>query len=264
MSMVGHLTKSLETQRMKYDPTKSKTLIRSYEAALKRRISRFWKYIQLPLLKSLINPKNYLKKVKGKISIQNTALTEIEALLNEYDGRFLRPKLKTQINRYIKQGYTKGAIRADMDLSALGIAISFEPFPIDFQAVGVLVDNNFSLVKNANSFMKKEMLRHISNGILEGKSIYKIQRDLRTTIKLTKLRATTIARTEIIRAYTQGAINQYKKVGVKKFKWICAYDDRTCERCASRDGKKYSFGEPQPPLHPGCRCTVAPIVDKVK
>ena len=249
---------------MKYDPTKSKTLIRSYENALKRRISRFWQFIHKPLFNALSNPRSYIQKARGKISIQNTALTEIDALLNEYDGRFLRPRLKEQIDRYIKQGYTKGAIKATTDLSALGIAISFEPFPVDFQAVGVLVDNNFSLVRNANGFMKKEMLRHISNGILEGKSIYKIQRDLRTTIKISKQRATMIARTEIIRAYAQGAVNQYKKVGVKKFKWICAYDDRTCERCASRDGKIYSFGEPQPPLHPNCRCAVAPIVDKIK
>ncbi|MCK5018142.1 MAG: minor capsid protein [Candidatus Peribacteraceae bacterium] len=251
---------------MKYDPTKSKTLIRSYDNALKRRISRFWKYVYAPLLKALFNQRNYLKKSKkGKVSIQNSAIEDIGNLLDEYDGRFLKPRLKEQINRYIRQGYTKGAVKAGSDLSGLGITISFAPFPVDWEAVSMLTDNNFSLVKNANSYMKKEMLRHISNGILEGKSIYKIQRDLRTTIKLTKIRATKIARTEIVRAYNQGAINQYKKVGVKKWKWIVAYDDRTCERCAPRDGQIYKIGAQQPPLHVNCRCAVAPIVEnKVK
>jgi len=246
---------------MKYDPTKSKTLIRSYENALKRRISRFWKYIHKPLLEALVNSRSILSNSSGKIQVTNTALTDIESLLDEYEGRFLLPELKTQIDRYIKHGYTKGAVNASASLSVLGIPIAFEPFPVDFRAVGVLVDNNFSLVKDANAYMKKEMLRHISTGILEGKSIYKIQKALQSTINITKTRATMIARTEIIRSYNQGAINQYKKVGVKKWKWICSYDDRTCEACASRDGNIYKMGEMQPPAHPQCRCSVSPIVD---
>jgi SPP1 gp7 family putative phage head morphogenesis protein len=71
-----------------------------------------------------------------------------------------------------------------------------------------------------------------------------------------------IARTEIIRTYNQGAINQYKKVGVTKWKWLTAYDDRTCEQCASLDGKIFKMGAPQPPLHVNCRCSVAPYLDK--
>ena len=213
---------------MKYDPTKSKTLIRSYETALKRRISRFWQYVRKPLLEALKEPHAYLKQSSGKISVHNTALTDIGRLLDEYDGYFLRPKLKTAIDRYMKQAYTKGAVKAGTDLTYLRIAFSFEPYPVDFEAVNVLIDNNFSLVTNANHHMKKEMLRHISNGILEGKGIYKIQKDLRSTIKMTKVRATMIARTEVINAYNNAARNQYKKVGVKKWKWITTYDDRTC------------------------------------
>lgn len=249
---------------MKYDPTKSKTLIRSYESALKRRISRFWQYVRKPLLEALKEPHAYIKNSSGKISIQNTALTDIGRLLDEYDGYFLRPKLRTAIDRYMKQAYGKGAVKAGMDLTYLGIPFSFEPYPVDFEAVNILIDNNFSLVKGANAHMKKEMLRHISNGILEGKGIYKIQRDLRTTIKLTKLRATKIARTEVIRAYNQASINQYKKVGVKKFRWICSYDDRTCSICESLDGKVFKIGAMQPPAHVSCRCCIAPIVENIK
>ena len=250
---------------MKYDPTKSKTLIRSYDNHLKRRISRFWQYIHKPLLEALKDPHAYIKQSSGKISVHNTALTDIGRLLDEYEGRFLKPKLKTAIDRYMKQAYTKGAIRAGTDLSALGIAFSFEPFPVDYRAVQVLIDNNFSLVTNADAYMKKEMLRHISNGILEGKGIYKIQKDLRSTINMTKHRATMIARTEVIRAYNQASINQYKKVGVRKFNWIVSYDERQCDNCVAKEqSNPHKIGSEQPPLHVNCRCCISPIVDKPK
>ena len=249
---------------MKYDPTKSKTLIRSYENSLKRRISRFWQFVHNPILEAIQSSTYSLKQSSGKMKIDNSAISDIERLLDEYDLRILQNNLKTQIHRYMKQAYEKGSIKACSDVTMLGFPLSFEPYPVDFRALDVLVDNNFSLVKDANAYMKKEMLRHISNGILEGKGIYKIQRDLRKTISLTKTRATMIARTEVIRSYTQGAINQYKKVGIKKFRWICSYDERTCERCSSLDGKVFKVGAEQPPLHVNCRCTIAPIVENIK
>jgi len=251
-------------KRMKYDPTKSKTLIRSYDRALQRRISRFWKYVKNPLYDLIKTHSRIIAQDGERQRIENSSIADIERLLNEYEGRFLRPKLKEHIDRYQRKAYTRGAINAGKDLTAVGINISFEPYPADWRAMEVLVDNNFSLVTNANADMKKEMLRVISKGVLEGSSMQKMARNLQKSIGMNRNRATMIARTETINAYNTGAINQYKKVGVKKWKWITTYDERTCQQCAPRDGRTYPMNADRPPIHPSCRCTVSPVVEKIK
>ncbi|MCR4284540.1 MAG: phage head morphogenesis protein, partial [archaeon] len=82
-------------------------------------------------------------------------------------------------------------------------------------------------------------------------------------------RATTLARTEVIRAHHLANINEYRQYGVElagvKAEWRTVGDDRVCELCAPNDGKIYALDEIEPliPLHPNCRCMAVPIVGEV-
>ncbi len=92
-------------------------------------------------------------------------------------------------------------------------------------------------------------------------------------------RANTITRTSTIWNYNEGAMQQYRRGGVKKFRWFATEDDRTCEFCMAIDGdvvgtqsvfaekgstfKGLEGGEldiawkvEHPPLHAHCRCTI--------
>jgi len=66
-----------------------------------------------------------------------------------------------------------------------------------------------------------------------------------------------VAVTETNRAYCQASVDQYAATGLTEFEWI-AYDT-ACAECATLEGN-HPIGDPVPPQHPSCRCTVAAVI----
>lgn len=130
-----------------------------------------------------------------------------------------------------------------------------------------------------------------------GWSIPQIRNELMTAFDMSKNRATMIARTETIRSSNMASLALYKEMGLIRFYWYAKKDDRTCDFCldmhirygpgtegqvigqtfydvggsmtapSSEDPEKmltmvFNY-EPVycAPLHPNCRCTVAPVVE---
>jgi SPP1 gp7 family putative phage head morphogenesis protein len=84
-----------------------------------------------------------------------------------------------------------------------------------------------------------------------------------------KDRMVVIARTEIQRAANDAAMANYTANGdvIKGVQWLATLDSRTCLRCAPRHNQVYPMVGGQvpsldrrPPLHPRCRCFLAPVV----
>jgi HK97 family phage portal protein len=130
----------------------------------------------------------------------------------------------------------------------------------------------------------------VAKGIADGLSIPQIADDLQATMpELNDYRATMIARTETARAYTNGNVAAWEKSGdVAGKEWLLAVD--ACEFCKAIaakfntnvgltdnflpkgvllqgvDGGLMSIDYTEifaPPLHPNCRCDVAPIMRKI-
>ncbi|MHB8603885.1 MAG: anti-CBASS protein Acb1 family protein [Thermoplasmatota archaeon] len=72
---------------------------------------------------------------------------------------------------------------------------------------------------------------------------------------------TTIARTETMRGYNNGAIAAMQETGLGKWEFS-AYPDAE-EECAGLDGQVFDVGDEDslPPIHPNCRCGALPIVE---
>jgi SPP1 gp7 family putative phage head morphogenesis protein len=248
---------------MEYDPTRTKVLIRSFEREYTKRINRFWRNVYKPLFGLIRSNRKRVNQQEGKTRIVDSALSDIERLLNEYEYSEVLREMRPVTRKYLEESYKKGASKASSQLGNIGLPVSFQGLmPLDYEAMDVLVDNGFSLVKNASNDLKKELLRNISTGMLEGWNPRKMGRELRKNVKMSRHRAEMICRTETIRSYAQGSVNQYKKAGVHYWEWIASYDERTCPVCSSLDGKVFRVGEPQPPIHPNCRCSVAPRLKK--
>jgi len=124
-------------------------------------------------------------------------------------------------------------------------------------------------------------------GIKEGEGVPKLTKRVNLTYaNWNKIRSTTIARSETMRASNRGAIESYRQSGVVEKKiWVTYHDKRTCYSCADLDGKiialednYFNLGDPDevierggrtytfkndyedigaPPRHALCRCTIS-------
>jgi SPP1 gp7 family putative phage head morphogenesis protein len=72
-------------------------------------------------------------------------------------------------------------------------------------------------------------------------------------------RAETIARTETLMASGVAQERTYRQMKVGFVQYVATLDDRTCEFCAPRAGCLYWIGSVKTPIHPNCRCDLAPV-----
>ena len=104
-------------------------------------------------------------------------------------------------------------------------------------------------------------------GLAEGKSLQKIARDIRLKFKTSNYNAMRLVRTETTHVHEQSALQFYKDTGVKKYEFMAYIDERTSETCTALNGKRFNVDDAEvgvnfPPMHPNCRSTTAPVVDK--
>ncbi len=78
-------------------------------------------------------------------------------------------------------------------------------------------------------------------------------------LDVSRYRALTIARTEMLRTYRDAAIENYKANNdvVDKWVWLCAMDARSCASCIAMNGTEHDLSEDLDG-HPNCRCAKVP------
>ncbi|MCF8566903.1 portal protein [Alicyclobacillus tolerans] len=73
-------------------------------------------------------------------------------------------------------------------------------------------------------------------------------------------RRSMIARTEMAYAFNMSNLKYQMLAGYNTFRWEAVMDNRTCQRCAERNGQTFTVTDTNPPpLHPNCRCIMVPI-----
>jgi len=97
-------------------------------------------------------------------------------------------------------------------------------------------------------------------GIAAGVNPKVVARQLRRTAGYSVVRARTIARTEMLRAYRQATLETYRENDdiVSGWIWVAALSIRTCAACLALHGKQFPLEEDFG-THPNCRCTQIPI-----
>ena len=82
--------------------------------------------------------------------------------------------------------------------------------------------------------------------------------DMRLRLGVVKSRADVIVRTEALRAYNDASNTYYATQGIDLVLYYATADDRACPICAPRAGNIYRRQDIKVPLHPRCRCYLAP------
>jgi len=186
---------------------------------------------------------------------------------------------------YVDSAYRKGMMRSYTDVHKADLAVSpawyggsKEQFlksaflqPEMLSKIEMLYERAFENMKGLTDTMKGQLGRILADGVAHGQGARKVAREMRKSIKtLSRGRASTIARTEMIYAHAEGQLDSFELLGVEevsaKVEWSTAGDDRVCPECASYEGVVYKVKDARGliPLHPNCRCAWMPAEDTSK
>lgn len=106
--------------------------------------------------------------------------------------------------------------------------------------------------------------RALIEGLVLGKNPKVVARTAARTLGVSYTRAVTVARTEILGAYRQAAIETYRENAdvVQAVTWVSALDRRTCPVCWGLHGETFDLDDAQAiATHPACRCTLIPVTN---
>lgn len=212
-----------------------------------------------------------------------------------------RQEVLTQISRnnnpYIRSAYHRGVTHADYHMNRLGIdtpdAEDIFNAPTHRDTVEHLYTRNFEELQGINSRLNQEISRELTEGFAQGLNPRQMARNLTDRVnKIGKTRATTMARTETIRAHSEASLNRYEEMGIEEIGYKAevstAGDSNVCPICASLEGRTHSIEDVRtgsftfdpdasvidgtkitssmrgqkrrmPPIHPNCRCALIPV-----
>lgn len=115
---------------------------------------------------------------------------------------------------------------------------------------------------NANGFSARVM-DDIESLVIGGKMPADVKKKLMEDYGVSWNEADRLIRTESSRAYNKAARDSYTAAGIDRCEYLAESD--CCDICAHYKGRKMPITEfPELPMHPNCRCTIAPIVEGFK
>ena len=117
------------------------------------------------------------------------------------------------------------------------------------------------LVESIPGTVADAVRERLTTALLTGQNPRDAARAVMSTgAEMTRSRADTIARTELLRAQRDATRERLEKApGVDEWVWLSAADSRTCVVCWGMHGTRHPVTETLDG-HPNCRCTMVPVV----
>lgn len=175
---------------------------------------------------------------------------------------------------YLRQSYEKGVTHADDALVREGVIDRGQAMDDVFRApkhadgVGLIYTRAYDELRGVTEAMDQQISRNLAEGLSQGLNPQETGRMINDRVDNVGLhRGRMIARTETIRAHSEGGLNRYEELegrleGVAVLaEHVTAEDGDLCARCAALAGETYTVKEARGriPVHPNCRCTFVPV-----
>jgi len=130
---------------------------------------------------------------------------------------------------------------------------------------GELIDNP-NAAWGIDQSTRDSLQAYVTAAIEDGDSSEELADRIENSFAFSSERAIMVARTEIAKADSAGAIIGWQQTGMVKAKsWLSAGDDSVSEECTNNEAEgivpldwDYGDGVIAPPQHPNCRCTLLP------
>jgi len=238
--------------------------------------------------------KNLLIKIISLVEKENPkTLSQVDGLFPKFGKEFrsLEPAVKTSVAKAVRTAFMKGTDFATSNVQRTsGKKISLA-FNLKHRRALMFVEKMaFADVSNINNDIKNYLRRNLYEAIDKNEGIQGMtdriqnmfgkvtEKELDTFQRGLKVnpeyRAKLIARTSVLKAYNEGALEQYRQSGiVTKKKWLTGRDERVCPWCGPLNGKAIPLESNfisvhngkkltamTPPLHPQCRCVLLAVV----
>ena len=136
-------------------------------------------------------------------------------------------------------------VRAFSNFSELSVGEKYFPKQDGKDTIITTWTANFvNLCKSTNEEMRKKVAGVVSDGVLGGRNIRDLTKDIQNTCSdFTRNKAELIATTEVSKLNTAIARNQSESAGIQFYEWAAAMDGRTRESHAVMDGKICKWGD---------------------
>jgi SPP1 gp7 family putative phage head morphogenesis protein len=278
------------------DPTKTISLRRTFISSINRRFrelkTKIMKYIVVdnnlsPITINVFEYRNATEKYEKFMNWlkEQERLGILEMIVASVPYRNV-PTNQPWINTFLWTAYQKGMVQSRIELRANGLTnvpsfaatagqfVSSPLFhaPFHSEAVGLLFTRGFTDLKGITQTMDARISRVLAQGMSEGLGAEHIARNINREVdKIGMIRARTMARTEIVKAYNDAKMNDYDAmedvIGEEILvQWWTAQDERVRDpRHTSRHGKIYQKKDARRLVgEPNCRCTLLPYLVSVK
>lgn len=156
----------------------------------------------------------------------------------------------------------RGAL-APAPFAATGVTATFNGLPAEAlrELIGVLQDGTpvrqllEEYGRQSAAAIREEMLVGLASGV----NPREVARRIRATMDGNAVRALTVARTELLRAYRESSLRLYRanRDVVTGWVWWSSRTERTCPVCWAMHATKHALDE-MFGSHPNCRCTPLP------
>lgn len=272
---------------LRSDPTRTQTLRRQFETEVRKRL----KLLKRAIYKLIVEEDAFGLAVKPLLATNTrwqfiTDEAKLEAfkawlLLKLQEGLLeaRQPTGDVWTAIWIRKAYERGLGRAFDEVRKPGLAAqsnfyqgtkaeflrsSFQR-PASVERIKLLAARTFTDLDGISKDIETKLSRVLVDGFINGDNPRTIARQIDSEIDtIGRKRALTLARTEVIRAHAEGAIDGMEALGVEEIgvavEWSTAEDSIVCPLCRPLDGIILSIEEAHGmfPRHPNCRCSPIP------
>lgn len=236
-------------------------------------LSRDYKRVYNNVIISLTELNSEMIDEKGNILNENLYYNKLQEI-KQQAGRELTElvyKHDTVINEILEK-YQEEIIKTQFDnldtvkLKTSNLTVQQYAYQYPYQA--------YPFIKNLQKtvFYVDDKLNDILTlSVIKGTGYAKVTREIKQAFGVCNFIARRIARTELSRIYNQTSKNIYRNEGVDKVKWLDSTEvitpdkPKVCKHCrekATTNNGIYQIDNvPNIPLHPHCRCTLAPVIE---
>lgn len=266
-STSDEIQKEIDAFYSRYATREGVSLVEVNKRVSKMDIERFAKQA-----KEYVKNKDFSERANHELKIYNLKMraSQLELLKANIDLRLIANTSGLELLLH-DEAYSQAMLEYERDAGILADSVQFDVE----KRVQQVLDGSYSLKDSPtlktfsdNIWLYKTELQNdlekmLLRSFTRGENPRVMARELKKRFEVTGYQAERLARTETARLQTAIQRDSLEENGIKQYEYIA--EPTACKICGAIDGKVFNLkglvvGENASPMHPSCRCRIAPYV----